>query len=579
MMIQEQNIEDKIHPNAQSDYHDDNDDNDDKISFLGAKKLDQCSDSPPLPPPPPHLRSSFPRIVTPTPPSEKKTFCKTSSRAHLVNVRVQQKKAILVDGLPEKEFQTSKSIEDHFKRYGVITNCIKHPRGIINQKSKRRDTIGTVYIKFLNEKGATNAILATNGKTWDNHKGTRLHSYFVCNRYCDEFLQGRYCQDLSCILLHELMKDDTNSHRKSNVSMKSPRYYHEGSPIVKNYWKTPPFGQGNDYESRSCTILKKEWTGNDQKIDRKNIEYNVHGGYGGGNGSSSGYKKKKRDMTHMKRQIDTNHHHIHDSATFSPQMDVYTDGTNMTPLTQRQDKIQSSGTNNIKKQIDILNVSHSYNNTRERKRHQNDLPAARQLFKNTFIANTKKRVIAPPNTKTRKKVEGIDNPWAICSPIMIEKDSFEKMQEKTVQHDTNINKFHTRSMQGNGYCELHTNTSSNKRSHNYSQSSWCQFQHQYQPQHDTHRSNVLSSSFHGIDSPYVPTMSTIPCNAPPAYSYQNCYYNNYQQHLAPAARGGVYYNNVEASNWHEGLYHHQVNKVNPYYNNQQYLLPAHVGRY
>ena len=253
-----------------------------------------------LPPPPPPLPTSTPKgiFVTPTYSNKKtSTESKMSSRAHLVHVRVLHKNAILVTGLPKREFDTTKAIEQEFKKYGIITNCLVNPKGISVNKNMKMNgwkkeglmdgkellsarmakrngdvsrcangangTYGTIYIRFLHEKAAMNAILATNGKYWGkkgddgdgNENGNRikLHSCFVNNRYCDEFLQGRYCQDLNCILLHELVKSEkrrpntanannlssngggngsvTSSDSSSNASMKSPKRH--------NCWKTP----------------------------------------------------------------------------------------------------------------------------------------------------------------------------------------------------------------------------------------------------------------------------------------------------------------------------------------------------
>lgn len=314
-----------------------------------------------------------PHYVTPMIPSRKKI----SSRAHLVNTRVLQNSAIVVSGLPMKEFQTTKDIEREFKKYGIITNCVKNPKGISlesvasNTGARSRET-GIVYVRFLNEKAAANAILATNGQSWGNDK-SRLYSCFLNNRYCDEFLNGRYCKDLNCILLHEIVND----RRRPNSASKK-------SPWQQSCWKTPKKLFSSQVRDNVSVSNQDE-----------SLQYNV----------SLGSKTKQLDSidaTIDSRNDSDNRH----SSIITPSIKDCNDTSMSTPLTCLE---------SVNHQVDILSATNCTNNE-DRITLPVDLPA-RQLFK---ACNS---IIGPP--RVTSNIRGIDSPWGIQSPIMIEKDNFD----------------------------------------------------------------------------------------------------------------------------------------------------------
>ncbi len=350
-----------------------------------------------------------PHYVTPMMSSRKKI----SSRAHLVNKRVLQKSAIIVSGLPMNEFETTKDIEREFKKYGIITNCVKNPKGIslesvASNAGARSREMGIVYVRFLNEKAATNAILATNGQSFRGNDKSRLHSCFLNNRYCDEFLNGRYCKDLNCILLHEIVND-----------MRRPNSAFKKSPRQQNCWKTPK-------KLFSCQVRDDVSVSNQDESLQCNVTLE----------GSTTKQLDSIDATTIDSRNDTDNRH---SSIITPSIKGCNDASMSTPLTCLE---------SANHQVDILSATNCTNNE-DRITVPVDLPA-RQLFKAT-ATNVCNSIIGPP--RVTSNIRGIDSPWGIQSPIMIEKDNFDiktksqstttmmttttlHMNEKLRQHDS-----------------------------------------------------------------------------------------------------------------------------------------------
>ncbi len=408
-----------------------------------------------------HSRNTC-HFVTPLPASrtkqaiERKQVLLQQSRAHLKNVRVLQNSAILILGLPKKEFQTAKLIEKEFRKYGVITNCLTNPKGIsfeelndhpislsptsslglhpeISCKNSRPRTlptpsavnryeaIGPVYIRYLNERSAMNAILATNGQIWGiNGQSFQLWSCFVNNRFCDEFLHGRFCKDLNCVLLHELMKDDHRKRMENNVAIvaqKSPFHCNNFFKSPRAQSSTSSGGANNSSKEGSlmeqCTLYDKKGYvhalvgRNDSNTNRRR-----HGGTQEQSSPSTQMKESKRNGNPA--QIAT------------PQKQKFHDII-ITP---------NSSMSSYHKEVDILSATHCnhIHILGRKKSYQSDLPA-KQLFKSRM-----NNVIGPPIRETESHVQnGIDNPWAIHSPVMIESDNFDTISNNQSQsHNDHI---------------------------------------------------------------------------------------------------------------------------------------------
>ena len=395
-------------------------------------------------------------FVTPMNPSksgrqntETKKISSRQARAHLKNVKILQRTAILVSGLPKKYFQNVKSIESEFRKFGVITNCLSNPKGISlegcfdsslqpaeHHQNMTRSSISafqslptcTVYIRFLNEKSATSAIIATNGQTWGNNPTSHLRSCFVNNRYCDEFLNGRFCQDLNCILLHELVKDEK---RKIGTSGCTPAELRRSSSNQRkqNCWRSPRRDKAiNSTSPKQGSLLFMEEKRHQHNNNKKAfVNAVVHGKNHQLNqcinrGVDEDGKSLKLHLLQRKRNDVPTRIVTPETREFFNQ-EIGAIATTTTIMTNHHKPQLKSDY----KDVDILSATHCSNihTLHRRERSPIDLPPARQLFKNS----TMKNVIGPPAAKNNEQssnvVGGINNPWAIHSPIMIESDNFD----------------------------------------------------------------------------------------------------------------------------------------------------------
>ena len=180
-------------------------------------------------------------------------------RRHLKGVQVLRKKSILVTGLKrsrstpacqssqEFTFHSLSAVRDYFEsRFGRICKCVENPKGFIESELSSSVSVsvsvssphkladqnegqlfGAVFITFTHDKSASFAVRDMNGH------GTRVRFGYI--PYCNEFLNGRYCRDLDCVLVHE----DTVSVSPRSLSVENS---------FKESFKTIP------------TILRKEAT-------------------------------------------------------------------------------------------------------------------------------------------------------------------------------------------------------------------------------------------------------------------------------------------------------------------------------
>ncbi len=366
--------------------------------------------------------------------SEKKQMVPMQSRAHLVHVRVLQKTAVLISGLPRNEFQNAKMIENEFRKFGVITNCLMNPKGVHFDKCHNAETtpslvprdnlnrnsndgpatLGTVYVRFLNEKAATSAILATNGRVWktNDNEQFRLRSCFVNNKYCDEFLRGKFCQDLNCILLHELVKEDlcqtANKNGTTNCGVKS--FSHN-----QNYWKSRRGDHCNISNNAEDAHCQKYYYNDNNQFVRYSADQTVHCSNQYNvrvNGTPSARFRQPVQPTNVQTQV-------------------------VTPQIPAKEFHKTPSYSDCRS-VDILSATHSNIHILQRDRSSGaaGLPA-RQLFK-PFMNN----IIGPPTRQTEKIVHGIDNPWAIHSPITIACGGLDQMNNIQESRSHEINRPH-----------------------------------------------------------------------------------------------------------------------------------------
>ena len=165
---------------------------------------------------------------------------KIRSRSHLVGVSVLQKSSIYFSGLSRSRFDSTRSIQTYFAKFGKICKCVVDPRGmpppypppphakagggnyeVANGESQQQQSPQsgladlTAYITYSSEKGASCAMREMDASIVD---GWRIRAVRATTRYCDDFLQGRHCNNLDCILLHELIKEHQVKEDSSEIS-------------------------------------------------------------------------------------------------------------------------------------------------------------------------------------------------------------------------------------------------------------------------------------------------------------------------------------------------------------------------
>jgi len=320
------------------------------------------------------------------------------SRSHLRDTEVLQKKSIIVSGLPKSRFysNSTKAVQEQFGKYGKICKCVANPQGLgkkvgcdlQNNKEGFDESKMSAYITYLNEKCSANAIKETDGTVIDE---SVIISSLATTRYCNEFLQGKDCDDLNCVLLHEIVKDHKNKQRdnydttpKTLISHPSKTEEVFRTELKNNCWDTPI-----RFLSRTSS-LDKDLSENENK--------------------KSGNRKEERNDMNLSRDY---------TQVRTP---------SCTPLSDSLRNSNNHGESHIfssekvktrpvmKNSIKISASSQSKHNNR----FSCDLPA-RELFKSH--KTMKSCVISPPNDKpdswTRNKTSGYDNPWAFQSPIII----------------------------------------------------------------------------------------------------------------------------------------------------------------
>ena len=159
--------------------------------------------------------SSNSRISAPI----KKGFVKSHSQ--LVGVNLLQKKSILVHNLPKSKFDSVKKVQVYFGKYGKVCQCVLEPdlkenielKNLSRCYNRNKLTIH-VYIAYLNEKCANIAKRNLDGREID---GIKIKVDFPKTAYCDKFLQGKYCDNLQCILLHEWVKELHVDHKDNQA--------------------------------------------------------------------------------------------------------------------------------------------------------------------------------------------------------------------------------------------------------------------------------------------------------------------------------------------------------------------------
>jgi len=352
------------------------------------------------------------------------------SRRHLVGVYVQQKNSVMIYGLlPDQKCQgqqlqpstrnvvspvaartsqsSAKSVHDIFSRYGKICKCVLNPRGLptphfphdspdclaVTKKPGAVVTNSklttTAYITYSNEKGASNAIREADMSIIG---GQQIRVTRAVTRYCDDFLQGLHCESLDCILLHELVctQNYNNQHRITPPAKAIGNAVHQmGSSGMndkrKNAWNMSP---GGLLHSPNLSVVQKEST----------AENFFHASNEGNGGQSYENTSRKTPIAR--------------SVTPSPTNSLEMNSSILTPKTNELVSNRSKAYSNQVTSLPDQNNQHLC---------RSQLPAARQLFKNTN--KPKNCAVSPPridipglSTQTRK---GYNNPWDIQSPIVI----------------------------------------------------------------------------------------------------------------------------------------------------------------
>ena len=371
-----------------------------------------------------------PRICAPI----NKKFVKSHSQ--LVGVNMLQKKSILVYNLPKSKFDSVKKVQVYFGKYGKVCQCVVEPDLMENIELKnssrycnRSKTTIYVYIAYLNEKCATIAKRNLDGREID---GIKIKVDFPKTTYCDMFLQGKYCDNLQCILLHEWVKevhvDKKDSQTCETILNANPLQHSIVTPSPKRSPKSRcrrniSWKSLEKSSKHSCDDMKCGFQGNLTKISPPTKFDNI---------LCRSPVKKRLSSERTSLEIHTllqktnqesiatpqNHHHHGEEYSLTIDHQSKRKGSYAEVSKIKQTPFQNCESNN--KSIGTLDILGT-NRMGEKTKSLFDT-SNRQILKNT--KKPKCCIVSPPKKVEEelclgKTTEGIDSPWGFQSPITI----------------------------------------------------------------------------------------------------------------------------------------------------------------
>jgi hypothetical protein len=352
---------------------------------------------PPLPPPLCNLEKKMSKLGSPW---QCPLTCAqlVEQRSHLHDVAVLQKRSIFVKGLSKSQFPSPKKIKEYFSMYGKICKFVMDPKGL-SQDGLDTGTHGknTVSITYLTERSALHAIRATDGKYLES-TNCKVQVTLARSRYCSVFLSGKHCQDLNCVLLHELIVDENNECKKKEKSngileeecstMKLTVLTREKSK--KGIWSVQPLASTKEEVK---TIHSKN---NDESLDSSSASPT-------NTTSTSLLNEEKSAVIGKESVVENQSTPLPPTSKKARQEEFDPKCTPMEDVTDIHHLCidQVSSIPKRFKERDIVNLG---------------LPA-KQLFK-TKKLNSIECVISPPKERgVDLEVEGYDNPWGLKSPV------------------------------------------------------------------------------------------------------------------------------------------------------------------
>ncbi|KAK1924874.1 transcriptional repressor [Papiliotrema laurentii] len=159
-------------------------------------------------------------------------------RRHLLGVRVVMKNMVYVTGMKipgsgDEAISILRS-NDYFGQYGKISKLYLSDRSALSStavhsldSAESSATSTGVYIVYVRREDAARAIVALDGiPAPSGPPGQVLRACYGTTRYCDAFLRGQKCDNLSCHALHEWGGDsDCFSKEDYEIALTRPAEY------------------------------------------------------------------------------------------------------------------------------------------------------------------------------------------------------------------------------------------------------------------------------------------------------------------------------------------------------------------
>ena len=348
------------------------------------------------PPPPGNTEQKIAKLSSPWP-CPLTCAQLSEQRSHLCDVTVLQKRSIVISDLSKSQFPSQKKIKEHFLMYGKICKFVMDPKGLSRSELYNgKDGKNNLYITYLTERSALNAIRATDGKYLDGATSCKVQATFARSRYCPIFLAGKHCQNLNCVLLHELIVDESKESKKIE---KPNRTLEEECSAMK------------------LTVLTREknkkgmWSVQplpSTKVQTKVIHFKNN--FGLLSSSSASHITQSQPILNEAK-----------NAIIGKERDVENLSTPLPASKKARQEVDPK----ISPMDDdgIHNFCMDQITSKDRSKHfkERDLKSlglpAKQLFKNKSLGRVDCIISPPKENGVNLEFEGYDNPWGLKSPV------------------------------------------------------------------------------------------------------------------------------------------------------------------
>jgi len=399
---------------------------------------------PPLPGPPRlhpteslHLKSNPNNNVRAFVGTERSSRDLAKTRLHLKGVQVIRKQSIVVSGLPRATFHSMSLVQEHFGRYGKICQCVENPKGIGLAESEigNDEQFGAMFITFMNEKSVSLAVrdIINSKDTSGTCLGVNVQCRLGHSTYCNEFLSGKHCRNLDCVLMHEDVKIKGNNYSSHSNSSTSPRSLSSAAKSFQESFRTAP------------TILRKE-----KGLAGAGVDTGISVATGSGTkkcwstprsfldaatGILNDEDKNERSETGSFRGNEEEDFSTCDS--FDDGMDTRSCGGFQLIVTPDSTLTKSTFSDAT---LSSLKTSRSHSECM-------DTSISKGLAKQLFASHSGNQanfgIISPPiqtartSTESEQSMQTFCSPWDIQSPIQLEKDNFSSMKKNPPSSNAN----------------------------------------------------------------------------------------------------------------------------------------------